>query len=140
MVKIGREKTRPNTLVSAASVRGRTLADKVYWTNRDKFTLCSFLRHIRVVVQPCSVDLRLDVFRSMTSRCQPLPSHNVRGWKYLVNCDGIGRKLAFPVLVKQPAHFSQMNFKTSTDGDLEELPRHPYEKITIRCATESCSI
>ena len=30
MVKIGREKTRPNTLVSAASVRGRTLADKVY--------------------------------------------------------------------------------------------------------------
>ena len=31
MVKIGREKTRPNTLVSAASVRGRTLADKVYY-------------------------------------------------------------------------------------------------------------
>ena len=31
MVKIGREKTRPKTLVSAASVRGRTLADKVYW-------------------------------------------------------------------------------------------------------------
>ena len=30
MLKIGREKTRPNTLVSAASVRGRTLADKVY--------------------------------------------------------------------------------------------------------------
>ena len=29
MVKIGREKNRPNTLVSAASVRGRTLADKV---------------------------------------------------------------------------------------------------------------
>ena len=32
MVKIGREKSRPNTLVSAASVRGRTLADKVYST------------------------------------------------------------------------------------------------------------
>ena len=31
MVKIGREKTQPNTLVSAASVRGRTLADKVYY-------------------------------------------------------------------------------------------------------------
>ena len=31
MVKIGREKTRPNTVVSAASVRGRTLADKVYY-------------------------------------------------------------------------------------------------------------
>ena len=67
-------------------------------------------------------------------------SRNVRGWKYLVNCDGIGRKLAFPVLVKQSAHFSQMNFKASTDGDLEELPMHPYEKITIRCAIEACSI
>ena len=32
MVKIGGQKTRPNTLVSAASVRGRTLADKVYWS------------------------------------------------------------------------------------------------------------
>ena len=30
MVKIGRQKTRPNTLVSAASVRWRTLAEKVY--------------------------------------------------------------------------------------------------------------
>ena len=30
MVKIGGQKTRPNTLVSAASVIGRTLADKVY--------------------------------------------------------------------------------------------------------------
>ena len=30
MVKIGRQKTRPNTLVSASSVRWRTLAEKVY--------------------------------------------------------------------------------------------------------------
>ena len=30
MVKIGRKKSRPNTLVSAASVRWRTLAEKVY--------------------------------------------------------------------------------------------------------------
>ena len=30
MVKIGGQKPRPNTLVSAASVRGRTLGDKVY--------------------------------------------------------------------------------------------------------------
>ena len=30
MVKIGRQKNRPNTLVSAASVRWRTLAEKVY--------------------------------------------------------------------------------------------------------------
>ena len=29
-------------------------------------------RSIRVVVHPCSVNLRLDVFRSMTSRCQHL--------------------------------------------------------------------
>ena len=31
MVKIGRQKNRPNTLVSAASVRWRTLAEKVYY-------------------------------------------------------------------------------------------------------------
>ena len=62
------------------------------------------------------------------------------GWKYLVNCDGIGRKLAFPVLLKQSAHFSQMNFKRTECGDLEGLPRHPCEKITIRCATQACSI
>ena len=31
MVKIGRKQTRPNTLVSFASVRWRTLAEKVYW-------------------------------------------------------------------------------------------------------------
>ena len=31
MVKIGRQKNRPNTLVSAAFVRGRTLAEKVYY-------------------------------------------------------------------------------------------------------------
>ena len=30
MVKIGRQKNRPNTLVSASSVRWRTLAEKVY--------------------------------------------------------------------------------------------------------------
>ena len=30
MVKTGRQKNRPNTLVSAASVRWRTLAEKVY--------------------------------------------------------------------------------------------------------------
>ena len=30
MVKIGRQKNRPNTLVSAATVRWRTLAEKVY--------------------------------------------------------------------------------------------------------------
>ena len=30
MVKIGGKQTRPNTVVSAASVRGQTLADKVY--------------------------------------------------------------------------------------------------------------
>ena len=32
MVKIGRQKNRPNTLVSASSVRRRTLAEKVYWS------------------------------------------------------------------------------------------------------------
>ena len=135
---------QPEANLTAGAIRGYdnplTAEQTANWTNCDKFTLCGFLRHRRVVVHPCSVDLRLDVFRYMTSRCQPLPSHNVRGWKYLVNCDGIGRKLAFPVLVKQSAHFSQMNFKTSTYGDLEELPRHPYEKISIRCATEACSI
>ena len=30
MVKIGRQKNRPNTVVSASSVRRRTLAEKVY--------------------------------------------------------------------------------------------------------------
>ena len=101
-----------------------------------------------------SVDLCLDVFRSMTSRCQPLPSPNMcgylsyseddcgsmglpEGWKY---CDGVGRKLAFPVLLKQPAHFSQINFKRTAGGDLEDLPRHPCEKQTIWCATQACSI
>ena len=119
--------------------------------------LCGFLRHRGVVVHPVSVDLHLDVFRAMTSRCQPLPSPCVRGymsyteddcdtiglpegWKYLVNRDGVGRKLAFPILVKQSAHFSQLNFKRTAGGDLEELPRHPCEKLTIRCATQACSI
>ena len=32
MVKIGRQKSRPNTLVSASSVRWRTLAENVYYT------------------------------------------------------------------------------------------------------------
>ena len=69
-----------------------------------------------------SVDLHLDVFRSMTSRRQPLPMFVPRGyllyseddcdsiglpegWTYIVNCDGVGRKLAFPVLVNQSADF-----------------------------------
>ena len=108
-------------------------------------------------MHPISVDLHLDVFRSMTSRCQPLPFPNIRGylsyseddcgsmglpegWKYLVNCDGVGRKLAFPVLLKQDAHFSQMNFKRTAGGDLEDLPRHPCEKLRIWCATQACSI
>ena len=35
MVKIGRQKNRPNTLVSAASVRWRTLAEKVYCATKN---------------------------------------------------------------------------------------------------------
>ena len=31
--------------------------------------LCGFLRHRGVIVHTVSVDLRLDVFHSMTSRC-----------------------------------------------------------------------
>ena len=40
MVKIGGQKTRPNTLVSAASVRGRTLADKVYCATIHSDVVC----------------------------------------------------------------------------------------------------
>ena len=39
MVKIGRQKNRPNTLVSAASVRWRTLAEKVYYSILKKKNL-----------------------------------------------------------------------------------------------------
>ena len=41
MVKIGRQKTRPNTLVSVASVRWRTLAEKVYYAS-----FCALLNNI----------------------------------------------------------------------------------------------
>ena len=41
MVKIGRQKNRPNTLVSPAPVRWRTLAEKVYYV--DLFHLSLFM-------------------------------------------------------------------------------------------------
>ena len=40
MVKIGGQKTGPNTLVSAASVRGRTLADNVYFLRYHRDRAC----------------------------------------------------------------------------------------------------
>ena len=46
MVKIGRQKTRPNTLVSPAPVGWRTLAEKVYWCTGINcvFCLCVFIK------------------------------------------------------------------------------------------------
>ena len=42
--------------------------------------LCGFLWHRGVVVQPTWVKFHLDVSRSISNRCQPLPSPNVRGY------------------------------------------------------------
>ena len=51
MVKIGRKKNRPNALVSFASVRWRTLAEKVYCFNGHAFSfICLFSADITKTV------------------------------------------------------------------------------------------
>ena len=98
---------------------------------RYSTTNCASLSHLPVYADICRI-----LYKGVDCDTIGLP----KGWKYLVNCDGVGRKLAFPILLKQSAHFSQMNFKRTAGGDLEDLPRHPCEKLTIRCATQACSI
>ena len=70
MVKIGGQKTRPNTLVSAASVRGRTLAGKVYCTTEFKYQSHHVLRNN---VSRC---LRRTMVRNYVQRDVDTRTHN----------------------------------------------------------------
>ena len=59
------------------------------------------------------------------------------GWDYLINKDGVGRSLVFPVLLKPSVQWSTRNFKLGDAGTLVQLAQTPYERINIRCCTDA---
>ena len=103
---------------------------------------------------PTSVSVALDAFRHISANASPVASTAVRGyfaysktaldtfglpigWDYLVNKDGVGRSLVFPVLLKPSVQWSTTNFKLCDAGTLVQLARTPYERINIRCCTDA---
>ena len=80
MVKIGRQKSRPNTLVSAASVRWRTLAEKVYYVWSTWTAPSSFIVVVVVVVFIYSRLRPRDCKSSMKVAFQPLSLSGYRAY------------------------------------------------------------
>ena len=101
------------------------------------------------------VPLRLDVFRAITHLATSTPSaiqgYNAYSkaefgkiglpvhWDHLVKENGIGRKIQFPILIRQVVKWTKVNYAIE-NGHQVTIPPEPMECVRVRVCTSAFSL